>query len=177
MVINGDTTTLSEVSTYTRAGRGILVVATETGGLAAALADFVLTGNVPSDWRGHEKAFAELKALNGEAAKRGMDAGGNGWPLIALADDMTKRGITDAILDAAMRQAEDLRTRVRFSVEWHDAERLQSELARIPHWESSRQLILRDRLQLALELQNERCVDVFRRNAAPIKMIDLLENR
>ena len=61
-----------------------------------------------------------------------------------------------------------------YAVRWHDAERLATEFALIPAWETKRGALLRDALQLALELQHERCVKVCIKNAAPVNQISLL---
>jgi hypothetical protein len=71
LVLAGDKTTLEEVLTYCRIGKGVVVLASETGGLASALANYMAYDNINSDWSGSRSQFEELKALNErEAARR-----------------------------------------------------------------------------------------------------------
>ena len=84
-------------------------------------------------------------------------------------EDMSK-SLTDAII----AQATSVEMRVQFAVEWDDGKRLQRELGTVPTWSMQRSKVLKDALQLALELEATRCVSVCIENAAPIKDIDLL---
>lgn len=69
VVLNGDATTLNEVVEYSREGNGIVLLATSTGGLAEALAQFVRMGAVAGDWKAYAKSFEEIKSLNAKAAE------------------------------------------------------------------------------------------------------------
>ena len=201
MVVGGDSTTLREVLDYSRAGHGIVLIASCTGGLAAALAEYIRTGEVPEEWLRSEESFVELKEINASAGSKGgvtdrtnskggstdrksspmgkasrMSSAGkaNMWSLCTITDEISKDGIMDAVLEAAMIQAEEVNDKIRFAVEWHDEQRLNHLLGLVPAWVSERATILRDALQLSLELQHERCVEVCVSHAAPVKQIDLL---
>jgi hypothetical protein len=180
VVLNGDATTLNEVVEYSREGNGIVLIAALTGGLAEALASFVRTGKIAESWKHHTREFEEIRTLNAKARERSATAGSApregdvAWPLLELSDGLTKASILDSVLAAAMRQAGDAATKVQYAVEWHDAERLKSQISLIPAWDPSRVEILRDALQLSLELQHERCVAACIGFAAPVKQVDLL---
>ena len=121
MVLNGDRTTLREVVAYAEQGRGIICLAVATGGLAEALADFIKFDRVPDAWSDCTEQFRMLKRINRERAAPGTQATpsritddkADDWPLFLLTDEVSKRGISDAIMDAAMRQASDTAMRVR----------------------------------------------------------------
>ena len=105
MVLNGDKTTLREVTGYAEAGYGVVLLAAATGGLASALAAY-LRGAAPSgEWRAHEKEFAVLKALHDAKSKSGP------WPLFHVSHEVGKKGVIEEILDAATLQAVDKHTR------------------------------------------------------------------
>lgn len=132
------------------------------------------TGAVPNAWAAHVAAFEEIRKLNGTASTAEQGSADAAWPLVELTDGLTKASILDCVLGAAMRQAGSTATKVRFAVEWHDAERLKLQISMIPAWDAARVTILRDALQLSLELQHERCVAACIAFAAPVKQIDLL---
>ena len=69
-----------------------------------------------------------------------------------LRDIRRKDHIGEAVLSAVMRQSK-LEARLRFAVCWDRTDMLEAQLAAIPSWQESRSNILRNVLQLALELE------------------------
>lgn len=143
LVVCGDATTLTEVLTYTRTVHqgtscaGVVLLAAETGGLAAALSQFVKGGDVPPMWKTGAIAeqFAELKRLNEEIASRqGDEAGLKGtwqerkeWPLIMCMNDVHMKEVSEVCLDAAMMQAKGQHNKVLSAVRWNAPARLATE--------------------------------------------------
>ena len=176
MVINGDATTLSEVVAYTSAGHGVVLLAAATGGLARVLADVVVRNAdapIPEAWRAHEVSINTLRQLHAERSAESAAAGG-GPPLFVATEHKSVRDVQDALLDATMVQAPTPACMVRYAIEWDDASRLHAQLAKVPAWAAERTPVLTNALQLALELQHARCVEVCIENAAPVGRIDLL---
>ena len=195
LVVAGDKVTLEEVLNYCRAGKGRILLASETGGLASALTEFIIHGKVPADWDGSRESFGELKRLNALAAAKiaqkhlesdhavtastprldDVDDERSSWPLVEISTDSFADRVRKTILDALLSQADSVELRVRCCVEWDDEKRLQREFTMMPTWSTLRTKVLRDALQLALELENLSAVKACLRNSAPVKDLDLLQ--
>ena len=186
-VIAGDKTTLEEIITYLRNGNGLVLLAVPTGGLAAALGEFIDTGIVPEAWSGSKAEFEEIKRLNAagskavgpkttSASKALLDPSAQPTNhVIQTSNGAFMEEVCKSILDAVISQAETVDLRVRFAVAWDDEKLLQRELNSLPTWDvKQRSAVLRDALQQALELEAQESVRVCMANAAPIKEIDLL---
>jgi hypothetical protein len=188
-VIAGDKTTLEEILTYLKNGNGMVLLAVATGGLAAALGEFMDTGVVPDAWAGSKVHFEQVKELN--AAGSSSKAQGpkitsastalldpSARPTNSIVQTSTSSFAEDvckSILEAVLSQAHTVELRVRFAVAWDDEKLLQRELNSLPTWDvKQRSDVLREALQQALELEAEESVRVCMANAAPIKEIDLL---
>lgn len=169
VVLNGDSTTLSEVEKYAGAGNGRIVLAAATGGLAAALAKYLLSAPAPArppltpEWEPHRKAFEALRMMDEAQA------------IFTITDSKSRQSILEVMCDAAIVQATNTAMRVRFAVEWNDPKRLEVELAAMPSWLEERGTVMLDALQLALELQHGPCVTVCFENAANVKGLNLLK--
>lgn len=185
-VVAGDKTTLEEIITYCRAEAGVVLLAVSTGGLATALAEYMESGIVPDGWASSAAQFDELRSLNGATKTRPgpkqksasaalLDRTQQKWPLITLTSGSFAADVRKSLLDAVISQASTAEMRVRFAVAWDDEKLLQRELNSLPTWDvTQRSVLLRDALQLALELEAEHSVRVCMDNAAPIKQVDLL---
>ena len=188
-VICGDNTTLDEILAYCRVGEGVVLLASETGGIAAALTAYIKDDTIMKGWAHAAEHFTELKKLNQirqelmdeadalgelalEDAKEKKSA--NAWPLIKHTSTVFAKDVKKAILDCLIDKEPSAANRVAYAVRWDDAKRLQRELTRIPTWSDERMDILRNALQLALELENTSSVKICRENAAPVKDVDLL---
>ena len=157
------------------------------------------SGYIPRSWAKVKEDFQELQQLNQEmwasgARKRSMQATqplspgspdpgstdpatsrAEQWPMVATTSETRPHLVSQAALDAALKAVSGAADRVKFCVQWSDAERFEQELYLIPMWDPERFTILRDALQLALHNESTECVDVALRFKAPIKDIDLLE--
>ena len=166
MVIGGDLTTAREVLEYVRAGRGTVLLAEGSGGLAKVLSGYLRGVPLSGEW-------VDCRDLD-EVRKLVAKISDTSQLLITSTSKTDKKGVMEAILDAAMLQATTVEERMRCAVEWDDADRLQTILSQVDPWDEDRTQLLRDALQLSLELQRESCVDICIKNAAPVKAIHLL---
>ena len=198
VVLSGDETTLEEILNYCRIGQGVIVFVTATGGLAEAVAKFVKTGLVPSDWSQFGEKFAELKKLNEEAAAKAKEArsrtvsgtfdamttselfgGGDGiaarFPMFAFVMQRGDKETCSVLMDVVMRQIASTSDKIKAAVEWDDATRLAEIFAvSVPAWSTARADLLRDAAQLALSNECISCIKVLVELAAPVKDLDLL---
>ena len=188
-VVCGDETTLSEVLAFTQVGSGIVLLSSDTGGLAAALTSYIVDGIVPPKWHGSAREFEELKTLNANHARKygsklrrnsttdDMFSASKGaaseWPLICIESDSSL--LDQAILDLVILQASDTAAKVRFCVRWNDEKRLDQLLDHVPLWAEERIPILCEAIEFALELEHAPCIKALLAHKAPVKDIDLLK--
>jgi hypothetical protein len=137
LVVCGDLTTLSELLVYTRAvhagtASGIVLLASETGGLAAALTHFAKAGELPPGWKSGSVAeqFAELKKLNEEVSGR-LGMSNDPWPVLMCMSETDKKDVAAACLNAALSQGEGAAIKIMNCVTWNDHARLDDERAKL----------------------------------------------
>lgn len=191
-VVHGDETTLEEITTFCELGEGFVLLAAQTGGVAEAIASYVESGKasgqytVPIGWKHAAGRFERLKELN---AKKRVElqamsterrsgslvaiAAGE-WPMLEISQAQNSKEMQKSILDCILNQESSPVVRIMNAVRWDDDKRLQRELSFYPTWHQNRSGVLRDALQLALELENTNAVRVCVENAAPVKEINLL---
>jgi hypothetical protein len=191
-VLNGDGTTLEEMLSFCEAREGFIMLAAQTGGLAEAIFTYMESGKeggqytVPSGWKDLSGKFERLRQMNMEKrlALQGMhtdrrrgsliaSAAGD-WPMIEVSQAQNSKEMQKSILDSLLNQELSPIVRIMNAVRWDDAKRLQRELSFFPTWHSKRSQVLRDALQLGLELENANSVRVCLENAAPVKDVNLL---
>ena len=96
------------------------------------------------------------------------------WPMLEISQAQNSKEMQKSILDCILNQESSPVVRIMNAVRWDDDKRLQRELSFYPTWHQNRSGVLRDALQLALELENTNAVRVCVENAAPVKEINLL---
>ena len=138
LVMGGDQTTLSEVLAYIEAGHGTVLLASHTGGLAAALSDFVQHNGaaqgavqLSGGWQPHAATFHRIKHLIQESKSR--------WPVIECTDADRAEDIRNTILDLVMVRTPSIKDRVIKCVRWNDAARLGREISSMTMWDPGEQ--------------------------------------
>eukprot|EP00966_Prymnesium_polylepis_P064941 1506565-Prymnesium_polylepis.1 len=148
VVIQGGVGTLDHVLRCQRMGV-VAVIAADSGKLASAIAHFVhevrrtsaarcttCDGQVHPEWAHESHAFEEIRELNRKAAKMGDrplsgEEEEDDWPLVVLFYLRGKDHIGEAILDAVMRQADEMK-RLQLAVSWDREDLLEQELSSLP---------------------------------------------
>ena len=167
LVLGGDAATLQEIIHFLSDGdsdvdRGVVVLASDSGALASALADYLNAAVIPPEWSAHKDVFAKVDFYAKQSPPRIFQS--------------TVGGRTDLFedcLEAMMAQANDFVGRISQCVFWDDAQRLKTEISIMPSWSKDRPRVLAAVLQHSLELQHVDCVRVALENAAPVKAVQL----
>ena len=177
LLVGGDAASLGEVIAFNASG-GFIVVAQDTGGLAAAISSYMAGHKLPLEWRAHEEAFRAL--CPPEAGGRKSTIGQQAFSRcrVECTNTQKKDAIFNAIQTAVMTQLSPVGgtdERVEMAVAWGDAAALKAELHHIPIWDERRGEVLAKVLQQALDCQEVECVRVALHNGAPAKDVDLCD--
>ena len=215
LVFGGDEHTLDELiafltptegvdrrTTTLESNRGVIVLACDTGGLAAALHEYSTIKECPegatysgTPWAALKDKFDQVLRLARQGTRRrslARDVSRTSWaPDEIVHEEGTQpkgifgnrmimsqtaglKGLFDDILDAVLAQANDQVQRISTCVLWNDADRLRTEISLMPAWSQERAAMLTNVLQHSLELQHAGCVKVAMQNAASVKPVKLL---